>query len=193
MLILRCVHEEKIRLKRSDNWQPFKKCFCFLFCADISTEAKVTKQWSGNVEISTVSVKADKFQKLRRITEKIQKSDDIIISSKGSSPATSPRPENLTALSNPVDPSDLYAQLTALTFEEDKENVALESGNENSKVEADKGENISKDGAKGTNQPSMDNNMNFPICTEEFYAVSGTLHCYFCALRGGCYYKPYIN
>ena len=128
------------------------------------------------MEISTVSVKPDKFQKLRRIaascTEKIQnpKSDDFIISSAGSSPGSSPRPENLDALSKPVDPAELYARLTVLVKEDDKENRALKSGDGNLQA-GEVGKRIKSSEGDGKGQ-SMDKNMNIPVGIEEFYAVS---------------------
>ncbi len=122
------------------------------------------------MEISAVSVKPDKLQKLRRIAASVTNSasDDIIISSTGSSPSSSPRPENLTALSKPIDPAELYARLTVLVREdqEDEENHALESGDGN--LQDGEGVKNSEDDAKGQ---SMDKNMNIPVSIEEFYAV----------------------
>ena len=64
--------------------------------------------------IDLLSVKPDKIQKLRKIAascERIQssKNDDIVISSVGSSPSSSPCPENFGSLSSPVDPVQLRA------------------------------------------------------------------------------------
>lgn len=147
---------------------------------DVSADGNVTKQWPESREINTVSVKPDKFQKLRRIaascTEKIQnpKSDDFVISSVGSSPASSPRPENMTALSTPVDPSELHARLTVLVLEEDKENCELKSGGENLQAGGGIGKGLmnAESDVKGD---TMDKNANVSVSAEEFYAVSGDI------------------
>lgn len=119
------------------------------------------------------------FQQLRRIAascnykDRVQnpKSDDIIISSVGSSPASSPRPENLAALSQPVDPVELHARLTDLVKEENKENHALKSEMVAGNVVEAKAAKMSE--GKITEAEDLKNiNMNIPIGAEEFYAVS---------------------
>ena len=147
---------------------------------DVSADGNVAKQWPESREINTVSVKPDKFQKLRRIatncTGKIQnpKSDDIVISSVGSSPASSPRPENMTALSTPVDPSELHARLTVLVLEEDKENCQLKSGDENLQTGGGIGKEV-KSAESDVKGDTMDKNTNISVSAEEFYAVSGDI------------------
>ena len=132
----------------------------------------MTKQLSDHVEVNTVSVKPDKFQKLRRITantcrEKFQnqKSENIIISSVGSSPSSSPRPENLSGICQPVDAAELYARLTVLIKEENKENRTQQPGDN---VQAD----VERAKISEVKTSEVGNVEDKSMSTEEFYAVS---------------------
>jgi hypothetical protein len=126
------------------------------------------------VEINAVPVKPDKLQKLRRIAAKMlpPATDDVIISSTGSSPTTSPRPENLSALSEPVDPAELFARLTVLVEDDNKENWTLKTGEENLQAgdEESKKINDSEDDVKF--EPMTEKILNIPMSAEQFYAVS---------------------
>ena len=98
----------------------------------------------------------------------------MVISSVGSSPGSSPRPENMTALSTPVDPTELHAQLSVLVLEEDKENCGRKSGDENVQAAGgvDKGIKSTESDVKGD---TMVKNTNISVSAEEFYAVSGDI------------------
>ena len=126
------------------------------------------------MEINAVPVKPDKLQKLRRIAAKMlpPATDDVIISSTGSSPTTSPRPENLSALSEPVDPAELFARLTVLVEDDNKENWTLKTGEENLQAgdEESKKINDSEDDVKF--EPMTEKILNIPMSAEQFYAVS---------------------
>ena len=128
------------------------------------------------MEISAIPVKPDKLQKLRRIATKVggaPVTDDGVASSANSSRATSPRPENLAALSEPVDPAELFARLTVLVRDENKENVTLKSGDENLQAGDEDSKRLKKEDLKG--QSLSDKILNIPMRTEEFYAVSSNL------------------
>lgn len=93
-----------------------------------SAEGTGTKLVPGSIDVSALAVKPDKIQKLRKIAascEKIQstKNDDVIVSSVGSSPSSSPCADQLTALSTPVNAAELKERLTALVEEEDKAGI----------------------------------------------------------------------
>lgn len=164
-----------------------------------AVEGVGTKLVSGNLDVSSLSVKPDKIQKLRKIAascERIQntKSDDVIISSVGSSPSTSPCPSKLTSLSTPVDPTELKTRLTALVLEE-KENEGtplptsssdLEGKHENEEFVHQKTVANDEKNSEGkvlspslkdvgeTANISSEKDAKLPLQSEEFVVVSGT-------------------
>ena len=82
----------------------------------------------------------------------------------------------MTALSTPVDPTELHAQLSVLVLEEDKENCGRKSGDENVQAAGGVAKEI-KSTERDVKGDTMVKSTNISMRAEEFYSVSGDVFC----------------